>query len=61
MEDILSTIVVTHGDLCPSCYIFDGTASELSSFEEDMGIFITAMINEGHHEVEAGPVPGFHL
>lgn len=61
MEDVLSTILIAHGDLCSSCYVFHGAAPQLSSLEEDMGIFITAMIDEGHHEVQASPIRGLHL
>lgn len=58
MEDILSAILIAHGDLCPRCYVLDGAAPQLSSLEENVRIFITAMIDEAHHEVETGPVRG---
>lgn len=61
MENVLSTILIAYGDLGSSCYVFHGTAPQLSSLEEDVGIFITTVIDEGNHEVEAGPVLDFYL
>lgn len=61
MEDILSSILIAHGDFGSSCYIFHGAAPQLSSLEEDMCVFVTAVVDEGYHEVEASTVPGLYL
>jgi hypothetical protein len=61
LEDILATIWIAHGDLCSSCYVLHSAAPQLSPLEEDMGVFITAMIDEGHHEVQAGTIRGLDL
>lgn len=61
MENILSTILIAHGDLRSCCYVFHGTAPQLSSLEEDVGVLITAVVDEGHHQVEAGSIPSLCL
>ena len=51
MEDVLSAILIAYSDLCSSRYVFHSTAPQLSSLEEDMGVFIAAVVDEGHHEI----------
>lgn len=61
VEDVLPSILVAHGDLGSSCYVSQGAAPQLSALEEDMCVFVTAVVDEGYHEVEASTVPDFYL
>lgn len=56
MEDILANVRVAQCDLGSSWNILQSAAPELSSLEEDVGILIAAVVDQGNDHVKARTV-----
>lgn len=49
----MPSVLVAHCDLGSSWDVFQSTTTELSSLEEDMGILVAAVVDQGNHEIKA--------